>query len=137
MAKKQATRYVCTNCGASSSSWAGRCAQCGEWNTLEEQLALTVPGFAGGASVGGKQLAAAAIDTSLANDQKRLITHFSDVDDVLGGGFVPGSINLIAGQPGIGKSTLLLQIAHTLAAEHSVLYVSGEESAHQYFGRGH
>jgi DNA repair protein RadA/Sms len=129
MPKKPTTRYVCSNCGATTTSWAGRCPQCGEWNTLEEQLVglATVAGT----TVSGNALKTAAIETSLLHDQERLVTHFNDVDTVLGGGFVPGSINLIAGQPGIGKSTLLLQIAHTLAAENSVLYVSGEESAHQ------
>jgi DNA repair protein RadA/Sms len=128
MAKKPSTRYVCSNCGATTTSWAGRCPQCGEWNTLEEQV---VGGTIAGTNVSGTPLKAAAIATSLLHDQERLVTHFNDVDTVLGGGFVPGSINLIAGQPGIGKSTLLLQIAHTLAAEHAVLYVSGEESSHQ------
>lgn len=110
------------------SSWAGRCSQCGEWNTLEEQLsgsAITA------AVTSGTRLKPAAIETSLKQRQTRYSTHFTDVDIVLGGGFVPGSINLIAGQPGIGKSTLLLQVAHALAADVPVLYVSGEESAQQ------
>lgn len=128
MVKKQATRYVCSNCGAITSSWAGRCSQCGEWNTLQEQL---TPAASSGAISSGRSLTASSIDISLQTDQKRLGTTEADIDLVLGGGFVPGSINLIAGQPGIGKSTLLLQLAHTVAADHRVLYISGEESIQQ------
>lgn len=128
MAKKQSVRFVCNNCGAVQSSWAGRCAQCGEWNTLEEQLTQV---GAGVALANGKSLTSGTVTTSLANDHKRLSTGFSDVDAVLGGGIVAGSINLIAGQPGIGKSTLLLQIASELAKSSEVLYISGEESSHQ------
>lgn len=129
MAKKPIVRYVCSNCGAISSSWAGRCSQCGEWNTLEEQLAVSTAG--GHISSGGTTLQTASVSTALHRDQPRLKSGFSDIDDVLGGGFVAGSINLIAGQPGIGKSTLLLQMANKLAATSDILYVSGEESAHQ------
>lgn len=126
---KASVRFVCSNCGAVSSSYAGRCSQCGEWNTLEEQLSLGRPG--GKPASGGVALSPQSVKTALQKDQPRLATHMSDVDTVLGGGFVAGSINLIAGQPGIGKSTLLLQVADVLAADHDVLYVSGEESAHQ------
>jgi len=128
LAKKAATRYVCSNCGAISSSWSGRCAQCGEWNTLEEQLsAATVAGSV----AGGRALKSQTVAKSVAADQPRLKTGMSEVDDVFGGGIVAGSVNLIAGQPGIGKSTLLLQLAYAVAAKLPVLYVSGEESAHQ------
>ena len=128
MAKKAATRYVCSNCGAISSSWSGRCAQCGEWNTLEEQLsAATVAGSV----AGGRVLRSQTVAKSVEADQPRLKTGMSEVDDVFGGGIVAGSVNLIAGQPGIGKSTLLLQLAYAVAAKLPVLYVSGEESAHQ------
>ncbi len=129
MAKKPTTRFVCTNCGAVHSSWAGRCSQCGEWNTLEEQLNLTSVG--GRAVSGGNVLNTDGVAASLKADQPRLKTTLPEVDEVLGGGFVAGSINLIAGQPGIGKSTLLLQIANLLAAKQPILYVSGEESSHQ------
>lgn len=128
MAKKN-IRYVCTNCGAVSASWAGKCAQCGEWNTLQEELA--VDGGMGNAARNGRELTASSVDKLVAHDQKRLMTGMSDVDTVLGGGVVAGSVNLIAGQPGIGKSTLLLQLAHALGKKHTVLYVSGEESGHQ------
>jgi DNA repair protein RadA/Sms len=128
VAKKAATKFVCSNCGAQAASWSGRCPQCQEWNTLEEQLTATAIGQAVSS---GKNLATQTIATSLAKDRPRLKTHITEVDDVLGGGIVAGSVNLIAGQPGIGKSTLLLQLAHAVADEQRVLYVSGEESAHQ------
>jgi DNA repair protein RadA/Sms len=130
MAKKSAVQYVCDNCGASSPVWAGRCPQCGEWNTLHETLQLT-GGGAVAATSSGAVLKTSTVDASSARDLPRLVTGMKDVDDVLGGGVVPGSINLIAGQPGIGKSTLLLQLAYEVAKHVPVLYVSGEESAHQ------
>jgi DNA repair protein RadA/Sms len=129
MAKKPTIRFVCSNCGAIHSSWAGRCSQCGEWNTLEEQLSVTSIG--GKVMTGGSPLAPGSVTSALKADLPRLKTGLSEVDDVLGGGFVAGSINLIAGQPGIGKSTLLLQVANLLAKSGDILYVSGEESAHQ------
>jgi len=112
------------------SSWAGRCAQCGEWNTLQEEAVLTVGG-GGSASASGMRLDVSSVKKSLGKEQARVTTGTPDVDTVLGGGIVAGSINLIAGQPGIGKSTLLLQLAYAAAAKVPVLYVSGEESAHQ------
>lgn len=104
--------------------------QCGEWNTLEEKLDVST--FSTDSKTSrGKPLTVATISAAVKSDKKRLSTDFSDVDTVLGGGFVAGSVNLIAGQPGIGKSTLLLQLAHALAVKQNVLYVSGEESEHQ------
>lgn len=105
----------------------GRCSNCGEWNTIVEQLdatALSAPG--------GRQLEAQSLKT-IAREKPlpRLKAGVKNVDEVLGGGFVPGSVTLIAGQPGIGKSTLLLQIAYEVAKSAEVLYVSGEESIHQ------
>lgn len=128
MAKKTASKYVCSNCGAQSSSWAGKCPQCGEWNTLEEVLtssAITT------AVKSGHIITPQSVKKSVSADKPRLKTGVPEVDDVFGGGIVSGSVNLIAGQPGIGKSTLLLQLAYELAAKHSVLYISGEESTHQ------
>jgi DNA repair protein RadA/Sms len=128
MAKKTTVRYVCSNCGAISSTWSGRCFQCGQWNTLQEQLE-TSPG---GIKSGGKALDSKSISSVSKTDGfKRLATGIDEVDTVLGGGFVAGSVNLIAGQPGIGKSTLLLQLANEVAKKADVLYISGEESAHQ------
>jgi len=124
---KRTTRYVCNNCGAISSSWSGRCAQCGEWNTITEEVAVT----AQLSTSKGTVLSPQTVDTLTLKDLPRLTTHMSELDTVFGGGIVPGSISLIAGQPGIGKSTLLLQLAYAAAADVPVLYVSGEESGHQ------
>ena len=127
---KNKVLYVCNNCGAESPSWSGKCLQCNEWNTLEEKVDVTQFSTESKSSP-GKSLKPVGISVATKQDKKRLSTKFSDVDVVLGGGFVAGSVNLIAGQPGIGKSTLLLQLASALAKHHSVLYVSGEESEHQ------
>ncbi len=133
MAKK-GIRYVCSDCGGSSHSWSGRCMQCGAWNTMQEEAVLEAS--TGGlsksvAAAGGRSLQSADVTSAVSNDQKRLVTGMSDVDLVLGGGLVPGGVVLLAGQPGIGKSTLLLQLADSLATKNRTLYVSGEESAHQ------
>jgi DNA repair protein RadA/Sms len=109
-----------------SSSWSGRCYNCGEWNTLQEQVMVE-----SSTPAQGKKLELQTIKTSLKNDIARLKSGNSEVDTVFGGGIVAGSVNLLAGEPGIGKSTLLLQLADMLAAKNNVLYVSGEESAHQ------
>ena len=111
-----------------TTSWGGKCQQCGEWNTLVEQLtAATIAGSV----AEGKLLSSQSVTGSVKADQPRISTDIKEVDDVFGGGIVSGSVNLIAGQPGIGKSTLLLQMAYAVAAKVPVLYVSGEESLHQ------
>lgn len=130
MAKKN-IRYVCSNCGEMSLSWAGKCPQCEAWNTLQEEVVLDTAGGVSGAAASGRMLTPTSVKVSVQKDQKRLETGMHDVDTVLGGGIVIGSVNLIAGQPGIGKSTLLLQLADAVAKKHKVLYVSGEESGHQ------
>jgi len=128
VAKKPVTRYVCSSCGLMTTSWSGKCQQCGEWNTLAEQLtAATIAGSV----AEGKLLSSQSVTGSIKADQPRISTEIKEVDDVFGGGIVSGSVNLIAGQPGIGKSTLLLQMAYAVAAKVPVLYVSGEESLHQ------
>lgn len=129
MAKKQLTRFVCQNCGATTSAWAGRCPQCGEWNTLQEEIAITATTASVTAS--GSVLLPESVDKLVSQDHPRLKSNMTDVDEILGGGIVAGSVNLLAGQPGIGKSTLLLQLAYAVAAHVPVLYVSAEESAHQ------
>lgn len=128
MAKKDTVQYVCNSCGNASSTWSGKCYSCGEWNTLEETVSV---GTTADIKKSGRKLRPETITASLATDMPRLKTGMSEVDTVLGGGIVAGSVNLIAGQPGIGKSTILLQLAHTLARSYKVLYISGEESAHQ------
>ena len=126
---KERVRYVCSNCGEVFLSWAGKCPQCGAWNTLtEERVMESAPGKVASS---GHALAGSSVSSLITRDQKRLETGIHDVDVVLGGGIVAGSVNLIAGQPGIGKSTLLLQLADAVAKKSKVLYVSGEESGHQ------
>ncbi|MGB4967444.1 MAG: DNA repair protein RadA [Candidatus Saccharimonadales bacterium] len=126
---KPVVKFVCTTCGAQYSAWAGKCAQCDEWNTLEEEAQIVTS--ANGVKTTGRKLSSQTILASEHTREKRLVTTLADIDMVLGGGFVPGSVVLLAGQPGIGKSTLLLQLAGLLAQQNDVLYVSGEESAHQ------
>ena len=132
---KAKSRYVCQNCGASFVKWAGRCENCGEWSTLLEQAPSveteSKTALSRGA-VSGKKLEAVSINTIEPSDAgSRLSTSFADLDAVLGGGLLLGSVNLLAGQPGIGKSTLLMQICAAVAEGRQVLYVSGEESAGQ------
>jgi DNA repair protein RadA/Sms len=127
---KSTTQFICQECGMSHSKWAGRCSSCGAWNSLVESLPASRDGAL--AAVKGKKLTATAVKKIGAEQRsERLPTNVSDVDAVLGGGFVQGSVNLIAGQPGIGKSTLLMQLAAQLSRNYSVLYVSGEESLEQ------
>lgn len=133
---KVKSKYVCQNCGASYSKWAGRCENCGEWNTLLEQVAPTeteVKSALAKGAVSGKKLEAVSINTIEPSDAgSRLLTGFPDLDTVLGGGILLGSVSLLAGQPGMGKSTILMQVCSNVAnSGHSVLYVSGEESAGQ------
>ncbi len=129
MAKK-GIRYACTECGSVTQSWAGKCPQCGAWNTLQEEAVID-NNISGGGGSNGRALTPTSVGSSAHKDQQRLLTGMKEVDVVLGGGIVIGSVNLIAGQPGIGKSTLLLQLASSIAKKHKVLYVSGEESGHQ------
>lgn len=128
---KQSVKYVCQSCGAQYSSWAGRCAQCGEWNTISEEVQLVPRAGSGHGSSVGKALTFHDVSQAAARPELRMPTGIADIDTVLGGGLVPGGVVLIAGQPGIGKSTLLLQLASSIAQSQQVLYVSGEESEHQ------
>ena len=127
---KSSIQFACQECGSSFSKWAGRCSNCGAWNSLVEEVAVSRGSII--ESSKGKKLTATAIG-KVAKTQKatRLTTGDNDVEVVLGGGFVSGSVNLIAGQPGIGKSTLLMQLSAQLSRSHQVLYVSGEESLEQ------
>jgi DNA repair protein RadA/Sms len=130
---KARTQFICQNCGASYPKWIGRCDNCGEWNTLVEQAPVSAgkSAVARGASSGSILVPQTMSSISSEDSLKRLTTGFSDLDDVLGSGIVPGGVILIAGQPGIGKSTLLLQVTAHVAKTHPVLYASGEESASQ------
>ncbi len=128
---KARTEYVCSACGASAPKWSGQCGECRAWNTLVETIverpaAGSGAGYA--AAVGGR---VTALDAVAADAQPRETTGNSEFDRVLGGGLVPGSVVLIGGDPGIGKSTLLLQVLAAMAERLPALYVSGEESLEQ------
>lgn len=129
---KQKSRFICQNCGTVTTRWAGRCDSCGEWNTLVEE-ALEAPVASGGARLGqkGRVIALVSLDGER-KDAPRLATQITELDRVTGGGIVHGSALLVGGDPGIGKSTLLIQAAAALAnAGHGVVYVSGEEAIDQ------
>ena len=131
------TTYLCQQCGVSSPKWAGQCPGCGAWNSLVETVAAP-RAAARGPSAAQAMAGVAAIEPIGAvssAEASRLASGIGEVDRVLGGGFVPGSITLFGGDPGIGKSTLLLQLAARLAPRGAVLYVSGEESSSQVRGR--
>lgn len=130
---KSRSKFVCQNCGARYPKWSGRCENCGEWNTLVEQTAEAVGASA--VAKGARSGSVLAVQTmqqiTTEEQEARMKTGIADLDIVLGGGFLAGGVVLLAGQPGIGKSTLLLQVASMIAKKYSVLYVSGEESASQ------
>ena len=128
---KTKTIFYCTSCGNETPKWQGRCPACGAWNTMEEHIEKPLAsGKAKSAPVGMSRKAQrlSELDTS---DEIRFSTGMSELDRVLGGGAVAGSLVLVGGAPGIGKSTLLLQICNSLCAGRKVLYVSGEESERQ------
>jgi len=131
------TTYLCQQCGAASPKWAGQCPACGAWNALVETVAA--PRAAARGPSAAQAVAGAASISPIGSvesaEASRLASGIGEVDRVLGGGFVPGSITLFGGDPGIGKSTLLLQLAARLAARAPVLYITGEESAAQVRGR--
>ena len=133
---KKMTSFVCQECGYDSPKYLGKCPECGEWNTLREITTsssiasksekLTRPNLNGEVGLTPKKLSEIAF-----SEKDRMLTGYSEVDNVLGGGIVKGSVTLLAGDPGIGKSTLLLQIGLNLSKNNKVLYISGEESEEQ------
>ena len=128
---KTKTVYFCTSCGGETPKWQGRCPACGAWNTLQEHIERpAAPGRANASPLGGRGKAKTISQVS-GDDEIRFSTGMGELDRVLGGGAVAGSLVLVGGAPGIGKSTLLLQICQSLCAERRVLYVSGEESERQ------
>ncbi len=128
---KSRLQFVCQNCGARYPKWSGRCESCGEWNTLVEQEQATGGASAVARSAGSILKSQTMQSINVNESEVRLKTGFDDLDTVLGGGILPGGVLLLAGQPGIGKSTLLMQVAAHVAATKPVLYASGEESAGQ------
>ncbi len=125
--------YTCNQCGYESSKWNGKCPSCGAWNSFEEELADNTPASGKTASQSAPDLSdnILELDEIGADSDVRYDTGVGELNRVLGGGLVKGSLVLLGGEPGIGKSTILLQICQFLGEEHSVLYVSGEESARQ------
>ncbi|MBW3622384.1 MAG: DNA repair protein RadA [Armatimonadetes bacterium] len=132
---KTTTQFVCGQCGFETPKWMGKCPECSEWNTLAEESLPTAPPVAAGKRGGSSTIPLSRPErVNQVNPlaERRLTTEIGEFDRVLGGGIVPGSLVLIGGDPGIGKSTLLTQVAGRLAGDSGpILYVSGEESAHQ------
>lgn len=130
---KISTRYVCSQCAYATPKWVGKCPQCGAWDTFQEEVVL--PKESASAKSGLKSAVRPGVAKRLteieSRDEPRLQTHIEEFDRVLGGGVVKGSIVLVGGEPGVGKSTLMMQAADALAQSGTTLYVSGEESARQ------
>ncbi|MEG0553097.1 MAG: DNA repair protein RadA, partial [Carnobacterium sp.] len=132
MAKKVSTKFVCQACGYESPKWMGRCPNCGAWNQMEEEVIADKNNRRSRVSMTGKSAKAQTIQEITVSKIPRVKTKLAELNRVLGGGVVPGSLILIGGDPGIGKSTLLLQFSAQLNyTGGKVLYVSGEESASQ------
>ena len=133
--KKIKTAFFCQNCGHQSLKWLGKCPSCEEWNRFaEEEIRAIDPAGPAGIEFNEAPL---PIDEIVADEKERVTTGIAEMDRVLGGGIVNGSVTLVGGDPGIGKSTLLLQVVHNLAEKNlKILYISGEESAKQIKLRG-
>ena len=136
MAKGKTTAFFCQNCGYESAKWMGQCPACKEWNTFVEEPVVKTTGTKTSAAAGSTRRMQLQEPSRLAGikpqENLRISTGMEELDRVLGGGIVTGSLVLVGGDPGIGKSTLLLQVCKTLANKgRKVLYVSGEESAQQ------
>ena len=133
MAKIKKSIYFCQNCGHEESKWLGQCPMCKEWNTfVEEKVSTPAAGVSRGSSVAKKKSQIVTLSSVSTTDEERTKTGIKELDRVLGGGIVQGSLVLVGGDPGIGKSTLLLQVCQKLAArQKKVLYISGEESLKQ------
>ena len=127
---KSTSHYVCQSCGASSLRWAGKCDACGSWNSIVEELSPDSAPKSVGAAKGGRKITVVPLEGVSAPPPRRL-TGIGEFDRVCGGGLVPGSVLLVGGDPGIGKSTLLLQATAALGAQAPCLYISGEESIEQ------
>ena len=133
MAKAKTTVFFCKECGFESSKWLGQCPACKEWNTLvEEPVAKKTPAGRAGSAAHHSIAKPVKLEEVSIEEQDRISTGYPELDRVLGSGIVAGSLVLVGGDPGIGKSTLLLQMCRNLARDgHRVLYISGEESLKQ------
>src|SRR5262245_3756393 len=133
MAKAARSLFVCQNCGAVAPRWTGKCTACGEWNTIvEEAQAAAVPGTGLSKSSKGRAVELRLLAETASDKIDRMPTGLAELDRVTGGGIVPGSALLIGGEPGIGKSTLLLQVAAAFAAAgRRAVYFTGEEATAQ------
>ena len=136
MAKGMTTVFFCKECGYEASKWMGQCPGCKSWNTLTEEVIRVEKKGMGGTVRAGEhrtdQLKPTSLNAVSMQEDEKLLTRIGELDRVLGGGIVPGSLTLVGGDPGIGKSTLLLQVCRNLSDQgHRVLYVSGEESLKQ------
>ena len=131
MATKSKTVFVCGECGYETPKWVGKCPGCGEWNTMFEDVRLPQKAAVSAAPRPAHTFSAMPLSQINAADEHRFVTGISELDRVLGGGIVKGSVILLSGDPGIGKSTILLQVCNALQGDIKILYVSGEESAIQ------
>lgn len=131
MAKGKKTVFFCQNCGHEETKWLGQCPMCKEWNTFVEEKVIASSVSASVKTDRDIEKKIVALSQVNTDEQKRFQTGMKELDRVLGGGIVPGSLVLVGGDPGIGKSTLLLQVCQKLAGERQVLYISGEESLSQ------
>src|SRR5204862_6193830 len=137
MPKQANTIFLCQNCGRQSRKWLGKCPECGEWNSLVEERAQPVKKGTARSNFSLREVTAVPFTEIEPQDDVRVSSGVTEFDRVLGGGIVPGTLVLIGGDPGIGKSTLLLQVADKMRADTAtVLYVSGEESERQIKLRG-
>ena len=131
MAKAKSTAFFCQNCGYESAKWQGQCPACHEWNTFTEEPVAKITGSAA-VKKAAAEIRPVRLSEIQTDESQRISSGMEELDRVLGGGIVAGSLMLVGGDPGIGKSTLLLQVCHNLTGTgHKVLYVSGEESAQQ------
>jgi len=130
-AAKKRTNYICSECSASYPKWQGQCVDCGKWNTLSESLNQKLSKSVSSSNYAGQEAITTLSKIKVETDSQRWSSSDPEFDRVLGGGLVAGSVVLLGGDPGIGKSTLLLSTAASLSQKQSVLYVSGEESLQQ------